>query len=77
MTDPLKALLVDSEGIYLVQAGPGEPVSWHGSEEDAREIAEREALALGKKAYVFRAMAVAEPVEEPVRWTSLVEEPDE
>ena len=69
--DPLEELLIESEGIYLVQASPNEPASWYGTEQNARDEAQKIAIALNKKVYVFRAVAMVEPTNEPVRWTTI------
>jgi len=71
MTDPLEALLIESEGVYLVQAGPGEPTSWYGTENDALVEAQERSLALGKTVWVFRAIGKAERSEKPIKWTVL------
>lgn len=72
MCDPLAILLVESEGIYIIQADLSEPVSrWYGTEHEAWDEAERLSLALGKTVYVFRAIAKVEIVEKPVKRTIL------
>ena len=71
MKDPLELLLVETEGIYLVQAGTGEPATWLGALDEARTEAERQAMALNKTVYIFRAVAKVEPVDAPTRWTEL------
>jgi len=71
MIDPLEKLLVESEGIFLVQAGVGEPVSWYGTLVDAEDEAEIQAIALGKTVYVFRAISKVTLIDSPVEWTQL------
>lgn len=68
MNDPLEALLVETEGVWLVQAGPGEPATWLGSEAEARTEAQKQALALGKSVHVFRAVACVKTSDTPVYW---------
>ena len=69
MVDPLESLLVETEGMYLVQAGHGGPVTWFSTEVKARKEAARRALALGEPAYVFRAIACVKISSDPVDWT--------